>query len=223
MFVGDDYVFIHMFRMAGTSCIEQNNMGMVGYHLPHSLLPRELENLPVIGNIRNPFDWYVSVYQHCLHTAHPEMTGTFLNFLLDFKKYNLNESVQKLVDTSWMTTSDKNKALRHFPSFYDWDNARLDNLRKEEFNSYLNGDTGFLTWLFNYMYAVDGSTDKVSFCRLENLQEDWFKNTGQNLSNIHYNSYNDSPGCSENLNAETVALIKKRDKNYMLKFYSNLL
>ncbi len=34
----------------------------VGYHYPYSMLPPGHSDLPVLGMVRNPWDWYVSWY-----------------------------------------------------------------------------------------------------------------------------------------------------------------
>jgi hypothetical protein len=35
---------------------------MVGYHFPCADIPAEASDLPVVGIVRNPWDWYVSWY-----------------------------------------------------------------------------------------------------------------------------------------------------------------
>ena len=220
MVVTDDFVFIHTFRMGGTSCINELDGKMIGYHRPHSLLPSEYSHLPVIGTVRNPLDWYISVYTHCLNIVYPMRTSTFLNFLLDFKQYDFKETIKRLIDTSWMTSTDKEKALKHFPQSYNWDAVRLDNLRKDEFQSYLDGDVGFLSWIFNYMYSKDGSTDKVKLCKLESLGKDWKKITGKEVSFKWLNSYTDSVDYISQYDDEVINLIKEKDKDYIARFYS---
>jgi len=36
--------------------MKQVNSTQVGYHLPYSMLPKQLSTLPVVGIIRNPFE-----------------------------------------------------------------------------------------------------------------------------------------------------------------------
>ena len=220
MVVTDDFVFIHTFRMAGSSignyCMKELDGKMIGYHKPHSLLPSEYSHLPVIGTVRNPLDWYISVYTHCLQI----FSGTFLNFLLDFKQYDFKETIKRLIDTSWMTSTDKEKSLRHFPQSYNWDAVRLDNLRKDEFQSYLDGDVGFLSWIFNYMYSKDGSTDKVKLCKLESLGKDWKKITGNEVSFKWLNSCTNGVDYISQYDNELINLVEEKDKDYIARFYS---
>ena len=223
MYRADEFVFIHMFRMGGTTCIGQINATNIGYHLPYSMLPEQLSYLPVVGVVRNPYDWYVSVYQHCKNTSPDMQTATFLNFILDFKHTDMEDALTKLIDPSWMTEEDKENALKHFPTFYDYDNIKLDNLRKTEFLSYLEGDTGFLTWLFGYMYAINGYIDGVKLCRLESLSTDWKQHTGKNIVENNLNSFEDAPGCGNSLSPTLKALIKSKDKHYFETYYRELL
>jgi len=98
-----------MFRTGGTSVNGSFIGKMLGYHKPRSLIPKEYEHLPIVGNVRNPFDWYISLYHHALNVNYPMKTRTFLSFILDFKRYSFKESIKRLLDTSWMTPQDKEK------------------------------------------------------------------------------------------------------------------
>ena len=130
MLITDKFVFIHLFRTGGTSINNSFKGKMVGYHRPRSLIPKEYTSLPIVGNIRNPFDWYVDIYYHALNFHYPMKTSTFLNFILDFNKYSFKESIKRLLDTSWMTSQDKEKSLSHFVDSYNWNIKLTDNLPK---------------------------------------------------------------------------------------------
>src|SRR5688572_10983606 len=61
------FVFLHMARTAGNffqSFLKRffPDHQEVGYHYPRLLLPAPYRSLPIIGFIRNPWDWYVSFY-----------------------------------------------------------------------------------------------------------------------------------------------------------------
>src|SRR5689334_18614958 len=69
MLVTDRFVFVHLPRSGGTfvSQVIQKvfpEAHEVGYHLPLSALPAEFSHLPVLGTVRNPWDFYVSWYHH---------------------------------------------------------------------------------------------------------------------------------------------------------------
>tara|TARA_R110000744_G_scaffold50415_1_gene109040 strand:+ start:940 stop:1635 length:696 start_codon:yes stop_codon:yes gene_type:complete len=227
MLLTNKFIFLHMFRTGGTS-INGSFIGTtLGYHRPRSLIPKEYEHLPVVGNVRNPFDWYVDIYYHALNVNYPMKTRTFLNFILDFKRYSFKESIKRLLDTSWMTPQDKEKSLAHAPSIYKWDIAWTDNLRKKELQSYLDSNLGFLSWLFNYMYEYKDNTKGVTYCRLEHLENDWssFLNKKVFIPKLNpifgsikeprqknYMSYYDD---------ELIELIENKDKNYIKQFNYN--
>ena len=61
------FTFMHLHKTGGQSindallhCIRDARE--IGYHLPLRLLPEEVKSRPIIGVIRNPWDWYVSWY-----------------------------------------------------------------------------------------------------------------------------------------------------------------
>tara|TARA_E500000305_G_C3927804_1_gene191334 strand:+ start:65 stop:760 length:696 start_codon:yes stop_codon:yes gene_type:complete len=219
MIATDKFIFIHLFRTGGTTINSSLKGKLLGYHRPRSLIPREYLHLPVVGNVRNPFDWYVSVYYHCLNYCYPMKTPTFINFILDFKRYSFKESIRRLVDTSWMTSVDREKCLSHFPLTYNWDGTLLDNLRRTECQSYLDSGVGYLSWLFNYMYQYNGTTKGVIYKRLEDLKNYPKLNamTGFNsiIGNIreprnsNYMSYYDD---------DLIQLILNKDGDYIKRF-----
>tara|TARA_R100000005_G_C4933993_1_gene161604 strand:+ start:220 stop:885 length:666 start_codon:yes stop_codon:yes gene_type:complete len=213
MIVTDELIFIHLFRTGGTTVNSTLEGKMIGYHRPRSLIPEQYLHLPVVGNVRNPFDWYVSVYHHCLNYCYPMKTPTFLNYILNFKRYGFKESIRRLIDTSWMDSIDKEQCLHHFPSNYNWDATLLDNLRKTECESYLNGDVGYLSWLFNYMYQYNGSTEGVTYNKLEDLKDHPKLNSTSNSvikpRKTDYMYYYDD---------DLIELILNKDADYINKF-----
>ncbi|HEY1267146.1 MAG TPA: hypothetical protein VGH16_07800, partial [Candidatus Binatia bacterium] len=69
MLVTENFAFIHLPRTGGTfvSDIIRKffpSAREIGYHLPRAFMPREYAHLPVLGTIRNPWEFYVSWYQH---------------------------------------------------------------------------------------------------------------------------------------------------------------
>ena len=234
MVVTDKLIFIHMFRTGGTSINTSLNGKRLGYHRPRSLIPKEYEQLPVVGNVRNPFDWYVSLYYHCLNFRYPMKTPTFLNFILDFKQYSFKESIKRLIDPSWMSSKDKEKSLSYFPDSYNWNITLTDNLRKTEFQSYLNSKVGFFSWLFNYMYESKGSTNGATYCRLEHLEKDWSSFLGKEISYPKLNTMSGVNSVFGNVREpkqknymsyyddDLIKLIIDKDKDYILRFYTQI-
>ena len=204
-----------MMRTGGTSCVDSLKCENIGYHKPRSLLPEKFKHMRVVGNVRNPFDWYVSLYNH------PNFV--LLN-IFDFKEYDFVESITKLLDLSWMTEYDKERAIFNFPESVNWDIVQ-HNFSKDNLKSYLDGDIGFLTWVFKHMYEVDGSVDGVVFCKTENLDLDWENFTGHKHKpfptlrrSVDYSTDN-----TQHYTDELIDLIKHKDEEYILKFYPDII
>ena len=69
MIVTDKFVFVHLPRTGGTFVSEVirkffPSAHEIGHHLPRELLPREYSHLPVLGTVRNPWEFYVSLYHY---------------------------------------------------------------------------------------------------------------------------------------------------------------
>ena len=67
MICNDKFSFIHLHKTAGQSineillsCIPSAKF--IGYHYPCSKIPHGHRHQPLVGVIRNPWDWYVSWY-----------------------------------------------------------------------------------------------------------------------------------------------------------------
>ena len=78
MIVCNKFVFLHLHKSGGTfvnqmmaNCIPYARQ--IGYHFPYTELPRAFQRLPVVGTVRNPWDYYVSWYhfQQQLPQPHP--------------------------------------------------------------------------------------------------------------------------------------------------------
>ena len=104
MIVTDKFVFIHFFRTGGTFInellLEHVGGKMLCYHGHSSIIPNEYKHLPVIGIVRNPWDWYVSVYYHCVNYLYLMRTPTALNYILDYEPTSFEDSIKKLLTTS---------------------------------------------------------------------------------------------------------------------------
>ncbi len=179
MIVTKDFVFVHTFRCGGTFISEglkEHYGGVeVGYHLPYSEVPKEYAHLPVIGVVRNPWDWYLSVYYHCLN-FHPVMkTNSVVNHITNYSSEPFRETLLKLIDTQWMADIDVEKALCHLPEEYDLEGSLTDNILKAELGEYLTSyDTGLYSWFLDRMYK---GAKNLHICKTESLALDFFRAT----------------------------------------------
>jgi hypothetical protein len=67
MIVTDRFTYIHLHKSAGTfvnTFIQQYfpTGKVIGYHLPARYIPETHSHLPIIGCVRNPWDFYISWY-----------------------------------------------------------------------------------------------------------------------------------------------------------------
>ena len=88
MITTDKFAFVHMHKTGGQSllrildsCIP--DLKHVGYHYPYHMLPSQYADLPVVGMVPNPWDWYLSWYAF---NTRPEVGNPlFSSFLMAFR------------------------------------------------------------------------------------------------------------------------------------------
>jgi hypothetical protein len=180
-----DFIYLGMFR-SGTTFINnllKNKLDgeLLGYHRPNSLMPNKSKDLKMLATIRNPFDWYVSVYYHALNYSYPMKTPTFLNFVLRYKKKEFKDAIKHLLT---MCPSDTNKEekeemLKRFPYHYNLFKPFIDNLRKTEFESYFKSGVGYYTWWIDYIYQREDTFKDIHFIETKNLNKGLIKYLGQ--------------------------------------------
>lgn len=176
MIVTKHFVYIHTSRTAGTFLnklvLEQvPGAQMIQYHGHLRDLPEEYSDLPVIGFVRNPWDWYVSMY--CDYRRKRQYVfqiiseGGALDFEATVSRF-LN-----LGDNSDQSKKLLNQLSRAAPTFID---ARrpgprhLPGLRSEHFADYPE-NVGYYSWLFRLMYESE-HTHRIHIGRFENLREE---------------------------------------------------
>jgi hypothetical protein len=176
MIATKDFVLLHNFRSGGTflnSFIIKHLGGQeLAYHAPYTEIPDKYRDIPVIGTVRNPWDWYISVYYHYLNFGGTK-SNTLVNLILGGNSYSLEESISRIIDTSWMTTKDISKALSKVPEHRIEDpNARGDNITKAELYHYIsNFEEGMYSW---YLYHMFRKLDNVYICKTETLGKDFY-------------------------------------------------
>lgn len=179
MIVTDQFVYIHTSRSAGTflnRLILNHVPGakMLQYHGHLRELPQEYSHLPVIGFVRNPWDWYVSMcfdYQRKRQYVFEIIsTGTARDFEKILTRFlNLGDNsaeskdlLDKLVHAAPTSISKKNPKPRELPG-----------LTSDHFANYPDG-IGYYSWLFQLMYESERSHD-ISIGRFENLRQEMLR------------------------------------------------
>ena len=176
MIVTKHFVYIHTSRTAGTflnKLILEHVPGaqMLQYHGHLRDLPREYSHLPVIGFVRNPWDWYVSmlfdyrrkqqyVYQIISDRGALGFEATVSRFLnLGDNSEESNKLLDQLIEAAPTTISARNSG-RH----------QLPGLRSEYFLNYPE-NLGYYSWLFNLMYKTEGD-HHIHIGRFEDLRRE---------------------------------------------------
>ncbi len=190
MIVTNHFVYIHVSRSAGTflnKLILQHIPGarMLQYHGHLTDLPAEYSDLPVIGFVRNPWDWYVSMYYD--HRRKPQFVFRVLseNGTLGFE-----ETVSRFLTLG--ENSDQSQMLRQrlidrAPDVINKQTPpalRNPGLRSAHFRNYCQ-DQGYYSWLFQFMFE-SVRTHQIHIGRFENLREEalrLFEETGTPITN----------------------------------------
>jgi len=167
MIATDRFVFLHLERTGGNFFSEFLRLFIpgeqLGYHAPRTRLPERYAHLPVIGFIRNPWDWYVSFYHH-------------KRFKLDILR---DDPALEHLDFASAT-----RALLHLgsdrPPFHAVKQGFVNlcpelpalesmGVTKRELEDFRDDGIGFYTWMVLRMFTRDRSLDDVRFGRFENL------------------------------------------------------
>lgn len=176
MIVTDRFVYIHTSRSAGTflnRLILEHVPGarMIQYHGHLKDLPAQYSHLPVIGFVRNPWDWYVSMYfdyrrkqQYVFQVLSEQGTLDFKSTVERFLRLGENSSESehlrdKLVKLAPKTINTRNPERRELPG-----------LRSEHFANFTE-DQGYYSWLFRLMYETD-KNHRIHIGRFENVREE---------------------------------------------------
>ena len=190
MIVTDHFVYIHVSRTGGTflnKLIMNRVPGarMLQYHGHLRDLPPDHARLPVIGFVRNPWDWYVSMYSDY------RRKGQFVfQILSDRGSLDFERTVTRFLNLGDGSATSR-RLLKHLaavaPRVIDANRPgrnQLPGLRSAHFAGYPGG-IGYYAWLFRLMFESErGHT--IHLGRFENLREEalrLFEETGTPITN----------------------------------------
>ena len=137
----------------------------IGYHLPRSLLPKQYTHLPVLGAVRNPWEFYVSWYYH----VWPRDIATPLHsWLSESGKQQFEGATRNALNLG--TDNDRLDALiKKLPDEVDYRKRNIPNITKDALRKIRGTGVGYYTFRFNHLF---GNADGVFFCRQERLRTD---------------------------------------------------
>lgn len=177
MIITQRFVFIHMHKTGGqtlndiiTSSVA--NSRVVGYHYPRSHIPPASTDLPVIGIVRNPWDWYVSWYAF---NRQATIRNELFNIVSAEGRANFKTTITNLVQLG----SNRQASQEHRESLIgilpdSLDDNRGVGLTKKCIRQLSDSETGYYSWLFDRMCGIENDA-KTLVGRFENLQDDFLR------------------------------------------------
>jgi tetratricopeptide (TPR) repeat protein len=175
MIVTEKFVFIHMHKTGGQSlndiierCIPDHRV--IGYHYPRAEIPPEFVELPVVGFIRNPWDWYVSWYAF---NRRPKIHNQLFNVVSDGGSGTFKSTIANLIHLG----SDRPESKQHRDDLIrmlpnSLDDNRAVGLAKDSIRDISNAQTSYYSWLSERMLG-NAHDDQTLIGRFENLQDDF--------------------------------------------------
>jgi len=174
MIVAGKFVFIHLHRTGGqfvrrlllTYCEDANE---IGYHFPLHMLPSRYQHLPIIGFVRNPWDWYVSWYAfNRIRPRSPVFTVASANGTLGF-----SETVHNMLHLGSSEARHrqlKSKMVDALPRSIIGN--RGIGIARDELAAFNNENEGYYSWLVRRMYGDTATARQIQLGKFENLRGD---------------------------------------------------
>ena len=142
----------------------------IGYHWPVELLPSDYQRLPLIGIIRNPWDWYVSWFAFNMR---PDVQNPLFDILSDRRQKSFHETVSSLVNLgsdSAVSQQYRRSMMLILPETLAG-NVGIGLTRNDIFQ-FQDNESGYLSWLANRMFGnLDNANTFIG--RFETLQSDF--------------------------------------------------
>lgn len=170
MIVTDKFVFVHLPRSGGTfvtGLIKKffPSAHEIGHHLPRELLPREYSHLPVLGTVRNPWEFYVSLY----HYVWPrDAASVLVSWMSDNGRFGFKGSIRNLLNLG-VNDERLDFLIEMLPERLDYSKRNIPSATKDEMRRVRGTGLGYYTFRFDQMF---GNADDMFFCRLETLRQD---------------------------------------------------
>jgi len=174
MLVTDKFVFLHLPRAGGTFVYEVirkffPSAREIGYHFPRELLPAEYLHLPILGTVRNPWEFYASWY-HYHHSSdrYSPSKNVLFRCVSDDRKLDFVPTIRNALDLG--VSDDKlDFLIQSLPENFDDQKRKIPNLTKELMRRIRGTGLGLYNFRFNQLF---GQADDIFFCRVESLRSD---------------------------------------------------
>ena len=175
MIATSQFVFVHMHKTGGQTlndviarCMPDHKY--IGYHYPCDRIPEEYTGLPLVGMVRNPWDWYVSWYAF---NTRPSSDNPLFFILSDGGQADFKTTVTNLINlgSDVVTSRQYRQALiAVLPETLEGNTGV--GLTKDCIRNFTDNATGYYSWLFKRMHG-DVKGENIRIGRMENLQGDF--------------------------------------------------
>jgi hypothetical protein len=226
MLVTDKFVFLHLPRAGGTFVYDVVRKFFpaaheIGYHFPRELLPRNYSHLPILGIVRNPWEFYVSWYEHVRPRGNESILFSWLS---DNGKLGFIETTRNALNLG-VNDERLDALIDMLPEHVDSYRKNIPNITKDSMCKVRGTRVGYYTFRFNQLF---GKADDVFFCRLDSLREDliaFFDGIGAATDELRdYVLRQDKKNTSEHAHestyytADLAELVRIRDRQLVERF-----
>lgn len=174
MIATNRFVFIHLHRTGGQFIRKlllkhYADAKEIGYHFPIHMLPYCYGHLPVIGFVRNPWDWYVSWYAfNQVRPRSPIFTVASDNGTLGFAPTVHN--MLHLGSSEAYYRQLKSRMVDALPRSIIGN--RGIGITRDELAAYDCNNKGYYSWLIRRMYGDAPASSERVLGRFEHLRDD---------------------------------------------------
>ena len=179
MIVTDRFVYLHMHRTAGTFL--RRFFGLffpqsreIGYHYPIRELPRQAAHLPVLIVVREPADWYLSIYHmNMLRQASPGgLVNPVFQAVSQRGALDVSATLEGLLRLGEGTPTAMLRRRRIAAALPDTlEGNRGVGLTKDDINGFVQGEQGYLTWLFQRMAGGPSLAANLKVVQYESFKQ----------------------------------------------------
>jgi hypothetical protein len=225
MIVTDRFTYLHLHKSGGTfvnECLMRFFPGarMLGYHLPHSMIPPDHAHLPILGFVRSPWSYYVSWYAFQSGMAQPNV---LFRVVSENRNLDFQGTLRNLMDLGSNNVL-LDKLVKLLPTAYGNRGLNLPGFALERIRG---SGKGLYSFLFDYIYG-SGET-RATVGRVENLRadllgflaniegaltpalRDFIKQAAPRNSSLH-------DAVRDYYDDETAALVAERDESVVQRF-----
>jgi hypothetical protein len=226
MIVTDKFVFVHLPRSGGTFVSEVISKFFpsaqeIGHHMPRELVPREYSHLPIFGTVRNPWEFYVSLYHYVLPK---KAANKFVCWMSENGRLGFIESIRNLLSLG-VNDERLDSLIEMLPEHIDYRRRYIPNVSKETMRGVRGTGVGYYTFRFHQLF---GNADDMFICRLETLRKDlvaFFKGIGVATDELmDYVLHSEKKNAAEHLHysnyytPELAELVLMRDHQLIERF-----